>query len=127
MFYFSKLSFNYFTALGAMIFGRRLGCVTPAESSADASVQPESIHEFVNCVQQIFAESAKMAMVSPKLASALRLPMWKRFENAAGRALDLGEWLSDSIRRLCVYNMGFFECFMNGGRIQLEHYNCGLQ
>lgn len=80
---------NFVSALGAMIFGRRLGCVSSNNDSAN-------IHEFVHCVQQIFSESAKMAMVSPKLACALRLPMWRRFENAAGRALDLGELLLDS-------------------------------
>lgn len=76
-----------------MIFGRRLGCISTAQhnTETEASVRPESIHEFVSCVQQIFAESAKMTTVSPKLASVLRLPMWRNFERAAGRALELGE------------------------------------
>ncbi|OQR70920.1 cytochrome P450-like [Tropilaelaps mercedesae] len=80
-------------SLGAMIFGRRLGCVPTrrAGDGAELSLRADAMHEFVNCVQQIFAESAKMAMISPKLASSLRLPMWKRFEKAAERALELGE------------------------------------
>ncbi|XP_003743235.1 cytochrome P450 315a1, mitochondrial [Galendromus occidentalis] len=87
-------------SLGAMIFGRRLGCVSTTNDSAD-------IHEFVHCVQQIFSESAKMAMVSPKLASALRLPMWRRFEKAAGRALDLGrEYVEENVNQLCSRGKG---------------------
>ncbi|XP_022667995.1 cytochrome P450 315a1, mitochondrial-like isoform X1 [Varroa destructor] len=82
-------------SLGAMIFGRRLGCISTAQhnTETEASVRPESIHEFVSCVQQIFAESAKMTTVSPKLASVLRLPMWRNFERAAGRALELARQL----------------------------------
>lgn len=83
-------------SLGAMIFGRRLGCVSP-----QATESSESIHEFVHCVQQIFYESANMAMVSPKLASTLRLPMWRRFEKAAGRALELArEYVEQNVTEL---------------------------
>lgn len=79
-----------------MIFGRRLGCVESTESANAASaVKPESIHEFVSCVQQIFTESANLEITPPEAAEALGLPMWKRFEHAAGRALELGEWLAD--------------------------------
>ncbi|KAH8041662.1 hypothetical protein HPB51_017464 [Rhipicephalus microplus] len=69
-------------SLGAMIFGRRLGCIAQSSSM-------ENVHEFVHCVQQIFNESAKMAMFSPRLAYRLRLPVWRRFVRAAGRALEL--------------------------------------
>ena len=70
-----------------MIFGRRLGCVS---SSQDKSNLPD-IHEFVNCVQQIFVQSANMQLIPPKMAHYLKLPVWKRFEEAAGKALELGK------------------------------------
>ncbi|GFS58899.1 cytochrome P450 315a1, mitochondrial [Trichonephila inaurata madagascariensis] len=68
--------------LGTMVFGRRLGCVMPAESESQ-------LHEFVHQVQQIFKESATMAIIPPKLASTFRLPVWRRFESAADTALDM--------------------------------------
>ncbi|KAG8200196.1 hypothetical protein JTE90_024978 [Oedothorax gibbosus] len=68
--------------LGQMVFGRRLGCVMPAEYESQ-------MHEFVYQVQQIFKESATMAIVPPTLASSLRLPVWRRFERAADRALEM--------------------------------------
>lgn len=69
-----------------MVFGRRLGCVMPAEYESQ-------MHEFVYHVQQIFKESATMAIVPPALASTLRLPVWRRFEKAADRALEMGKTL----------------------------------
>lgn len=69
-----------------MIFGRRMGCV----SSSEAKSNLPDIHEFVHCVQQIFVHTAKMQVISPKLAYNLKLPTWKRFEEAAGKALQLG-------------------------------------
>ena len=72
------------TALGAMIFGSRLGCVSLEDSYADR------IHEFVHCIQQLFVESSKMTMIPAKLAFNLKLPVWRRFEKAAERALSLG-------------------------------------
>ncbi|XP_076334685.1 cytochrome P450 315a1, mitochondrial-like [Tachypleus tridentatus] len=71
-------------SLGTMIFGQRLGCVT-----ADSKI--ENIYEFVECVQQIFAESARMTVIPPRLAYVLKLPVWKRFVKAADRALDLAK------------------------------------
>ncbi|GFV51451.1 cytochrome P450 315a1, mitochondrial [Trichonephila clavipes] len=68
--------------LGTMVFGRRLGCVMPAESESQ-------LHEFVHQVQQIFKESATMAIIPPKLASTFRLPVWRRFESAADTALEM--------------------------------------
>ncbi|GFS55686.1 cytochrome P450 315a1, mitochondrial [Nephila pilipes] len=68
--------------LGTMVFGRRLGCVMPAESESQ-------LHEFVYQVQQIFKESATMAIVPPRFASTFKLPVWRRFESAADTALDM--------------------------------------
>ncbi|KAH9376664.1 hypothetical protein HPB48_005875 [Haemaphysalis longicornis] len=71
-------------SLGSMIFGRRLGCIAQTSSM-------DNVHEFVYCVQQIFNESANMSMISPRVAYRLRLPVWRRFVKAAGRALELGK------------------------------------
>jgi hypothetical protein len=70
-----------------MIFGRRLGCVA---INGDNQTPISNIHEFVHCVQQIFVESANMQLVPPKLAYKLNLPVWRRFVDAAGKALALG-------------------------------------
>lgn len=81
-------------SLGAMIFGRRLGCVAKTSDM-------ETIHEFVHCVQQIFSESAKMSMISPRLAYKLNLPVWRRFVKAAGRALELArEYVETNVKSI---------------------------
>lgn len=73
-----------------MIFGRRLGCI-PSKNNVTPVDSSLSIHEFVDCVQNIFIESANMQLMPPKLAYRLKLPVWRRFEKAAGRALELGK------------------------------------
>ncbi|XP_022243138.1 cytochrome P450 315a1, mitochondrial-like [Limulus polyphemus] len=75
-------------SLGTMIFGQRLGCVT-----SDSKI--ENIYEFVQCVQQIFTESAHMTVIPPRLAYVLKLPVWKRFVKAADRALHLAKTYVD--------------------------------
>ncbi|KPM05989.1 cytochrome P450-like protein 15 [Sarcoptes scabiei] len=95
-------------ALGTMIFGRRLGCI--ANISQNAS---PNIHEFVHCVQQIFIESANMQLIPAKLANLLRLPMWNRFEIAAGKALDLAnQYVEENAKQIDI------KCQQNGGIIQ---------
>lgn len=88
-----------------MIFGRRLGCV-PTEtqtqsqtgsraasaSASDNMTSASNLHDFVHCVQQIFIESAKMTMIPAKWAHYLNLPVWRRFEDAADKALSLGKF-----------------------------------
>lgn len=84
-------------SLGTMIFGRRLGCVPTQHDlnlaiNSDSSQQPlEKMHDFVECVQQIFIESARMTMIPPKVAHKMNLPVWRRFTSAAGKALALGK------------------------------------
>ncbi|KAH6934046.1 hypothetical protein HPB50_019788 [Hyalomma asiaticum] len=81
-------------SLGAMIFGRRLGCIAHSSSM-------DNVHEFVHCVQQIFNESAKMSMFSPRLAYRLRLPVWRRFVRAAGRALELArDYVEENVKAI---------------------------
>lgn len=81
-------------SLGAMIFGRRLGCIAHNSSM-------DNVHEFVHCVQQIFNESAKMSMFSPRLAYRLRLPVWRRFVRAAGRALELArDYVEENVKAI---------------------------
>ncbi|XP_065309170.1 cytochrome P450 315a1, mitochondrial [Dermacentor albipictus] len=81
-------------SLGAMIFGRRLGCIAQTSSM-------DNVHEFVHCVQQIFNESAKMSMFSPRLAYRLRLPVWRRFVRAAGRALELArDYVEENVKAI---------------------------
>lgn len=81
-------------SLGTMIFGRRLGCIASSSSM-------ENVHEFVHCVQQIFNESAKMSMMSPRVAYKLGLPVWKRFVKAAGRALELArDYVEENVRNI---------------------------
>ena len=72
-------------ALGTTIFNRRLGCFDSQNNEKFPGIQ-----EFVDCVQQIFAESATLQLVPPKLAYSLKLPVWKRFETAAQKSLDFG-------------------------------------
>ncbi|UYV61258.1 CYP315A1, partial [Cordylochernes scorpioides] len=75
-------------SLGMLIFGRRLGCVRGA-----------SMNEFVQCVQKIFVESAKMTIIPPKMAYTLGLPVWFRFMKAADRALELArEYVVGNLR-----------------------------
>lgn len=73
-------------ALGTMIFGRRLGCVVKEGTS-----KAETIHEFVQCIRQLFVESSKMIVLPARVASSLQSPVWKRFCTAAERALTLGK------------------------------------
>lgn len=83
-----------------MIFGRRLGCINNYEPRNDGDLKPLArIHDFVNCVQQIFVESANMTMIPPKLAYSLNLPVWRRFASAAGKALALARgYVEENLR-----------------------------
>lgn len=72
------------SALGTIVFGRRLGCVAQPGKSSE-------MEKFVYYVQKIFGESAKMSLFSPHLAAKLRLPVWRRFEEAADNALSIGK------------------------------------
>lgn len=72
-----------------MIFGKRLGCVT--RDSGPSSVQVDQIHEFVQCIQQLFVDTAQMTAFPAKWAYSLNLPVWRRFVGAAEKALSLGE------------------------------------
>lgn len=80
-------------ALGTMIFGRRLGCVSPLNPSTDSTESSDvrDIHEFVHCMRQLFEESSKMTVIPAKLAYRLNLPVWQRFVTAAETALSLGK------------------------------------
>ncbi|KAH9419721.1 hypothetical protein DERP_001551 [Dermatophagoides pteronyssinus] len=116
-------------SLGTMIFGRRLGCITPQPSSA----LPD-IHEFVNCVQRIFVESANMQLIPPKLAHSFRLPVWRRFESAANNALDLAfQYVDENARQIKkesnnnnqnnnqnITNQGIIKQLLNGCDMKLD-------
>ncbi|OTF83333.1 cytochrome P450-like protein [Euroglyphus maynei] len=115
-------------SLGTMIFGRRLGCITPQPSSA----LPD-IHEFVNCVQRIFIESSNMQLIPPKLANYFRLPVWRRFEQAASQALDLAfQYVDENARQIknesinndCNQsnknNQGIIKQLMENGHMKLD-------
>lgn len=75
-----------------MIFGRRMGCYASKNSTTNSSVRmaPEEIQKFVNYVQEIFVESAKMSVFPPRLAKKFNLPVWSRFVKAVGSALEIG-------------------------------------
>lgn len=107
-----------FTALGTMIFGRRLGCVS---SSQDKTNLPD-IHEFVHCVQQIFVQSANMTLIPPKVAHYLNLPVWKRFEEAASKALDLASLYVTENARQSNFDSGngIIRQLMTDGEIALD-------
>lgn len=79
------------SALGTMIFGRRLGCVPELNPSSGSEASVRDIHEFVQCMRQLFEESSKMTVIPAKLAYKLNLPVWQRFVNAAETALSLGK------------------------------------
>lgn len=82
--------------LGHFIFGRRMGCV-----SLDTNNQNDEIYTFVQCVQQIFTESARMTTIPPRLAYALNLPVWRRFSDAVGSALTIARSLvEDKVREI---------------------------
>lgn len=102
-----------------MIFGRRLGCI----SSSDKSNLPD-IHEFVHCVQQIFVQSANMTLIPPKMAHYLKLPVWKRFEEAAGKALDLAfQYVDENARQIDTQDessQGIIRQLMSDGEIALD-------
>lgn len=49
----------------------------------------ENVQEFVEAVRQIFVESARMQVIPPKLAQTWNLPVWRRFQAAADKALHL--------------------------------------
>lgn len=122
-FFFVFFSLYSLLALGTMIFGRRLGCITPQPSSA----LPD-IHEFVNCVQRIFIESSNMQLIPPKLAHYFRLPVWRRFEDAASKALDLAfQYVNENARQInnnddesSMNNQGIIKQLMNDGHMQLD-------
>ncbi|XP_054155253.1 cytochrome P450 315a1, mitochondrial-like [Oppia nitens] len=90
-------------SLGTMIFGRRLGCIPmPNTGASDDTQKPmTNIHEFVHCVQQIFVESANMQLIPPKLAFKLNLPVWRRFVDAAGKALNLARsYVNENVEQI---------------------------
>ncbi|KAI1293694.1 Mitochondrial cytochrome P450 -like protein [Halotydeus destructor] len=88
-------------SLGAMIFGRRLGCLPSGQDGEPSMQSAHKMHEFVECVQKIFTESAKLTMIPPKLAKALNLPVWRRFETAASQALELARsYVKDNVHLL---------------------------
>ncbi|XP_017490487.1 PREDICTED: cytochrome P450 315a1, mitochondrial-like, partial [Rhagoletis zephyria] len=105
-------------SLGTMIFGRRLGCVS---SSQDKTNLPD-IHEFVHCVQQIFVQSANMTLIPPKVAHYLNLPVWKRFEEAASKALDLASlYVTENARQSNFDSSnGIIRQLMTDGEIALD-------
>lgn len=115
LYFFSLIS----TALGTMIFGRRLGCVS---SSQDKTNLPD-IHEFVHCVQQIFVQSANMTLIPPKMAHYLNLPVWKRFEEAASKALQLASlYVTENARQSDTFDSskGIIRQLMADGEIALD-------
>uniref|UniRef100_T1J337 Cytochrome P450 n=1 Tax=Strigamia maritima TaxID=126957 RepID=T1J337_STRMM len=86
--------------LGDFIFGRRMGCVS---SGVSPPVVDDEIHTFVQSVQQIFVESAKMTTVPPRLAYYLNLNVWKRFHSAVTSALTIARSLVENkIREIVV-------------------------
>lgn len=102
-----------------MIFGRRLGCVS---SSQDKTNLPD-IHEFVHCVQQIFVQSANMTLIPPKMAHYLNLPVWKRFEDAASKALELASlYVTENARQSDSFDSssGIIRQLMADGEIALD-------
>nr|QFU80946.1 cyp315a1 [Eotetranychus kankitus] len=76
-------------SLGTMIFGRRLGCVETSDELKCKTNKIEKVHLFVQCVQQLFVESAKMTLLPARLAQRFNLPVWQRFMEAAGQALTM--------------------------------------
>ncbi|KAG1701333.1 Cytochrome P450 315a1, mitochondrial [Nymphon striatum] len=87
-------------SLGSMIFGRRMGCY--ANSSSDDNsfqMRPEEMEKFVHDVQQIFVESAAMSVFPPRLAKKYNLPMWTRFVEAVGSALEVAKgYVNESLK-----------------------------
>lgn len=85
-----------------MIFGRRLGCVV-----SEGTSKAETIHEFVQCIRQLFVESSKMIVLPARVAASLQSPVWKRFCAAAERALTLGKESqrnnNNYVTCVCVY------------------------
>lgn len=75
-----------------MIFGRRLGCVETSHDLRYKTHKMDQVHLFVQCVQQLFVESAKLTLLPARLAQRFNLPVWQRFMEAADQALRLGNF-----------------------------------
>lgn len=86
-----------------MIFGRRLGCVETSHDLRYKTHKMEQVHLFVQCVQQLFVESAKMTLLPARLAQRFNLPVWQRFMEAAGQALKLGNFVNNLINNFYPY------------------------
>ncbi|XP_015783494.1 cytochrome P450 315a1, mitochondrial [Tetranychus urticae] len=76
-------------SLSTMIFGRRLGCVETSHDLRYKTHKMDQVHLFVQCVQQLFVESAKLTLLPARLAQRFNLPVWQRFMEAADQALRL--------------------------------------
>lgn len=97
-----------------MIFGRRLGCVATAQSdrksghNTASAERIQSIHEFVNAVQQIFVDSAALSGMNAEKAYRDNHPIWSSFVQAADRALALGWHPSHSQHTNMIHMMSSF-------------------
>lgn len=107
-------------AIGSMMFGRRMGCI----SRGGDQTQHVDVQEFVKCVQQIFVQTCDMQLIPPKLAYALRLPIWKRFEYAVDRSLELAAKFVEENARCTANgdstNQGILTKLINDGEIPID-------
>ena len=109
---------NWFNlpALGAMIFGRRMGCVT-----SESTNKMYQIDQFVKCIRDIFVESTNLQVIPPMLAYKLKLPIWKRFERAASKALELGfKYVNDNVHQSLNGNSGVLKQMIHTGAMDMD-------
>lgn len=76
-----------FKGLMCVTFGRKIGL--------DRSLVDAYAPDMARHLHTLFVQSARMTLISPSLASKLRLRVWKEFEQAAISALETALQLTD--------------------------------
>lgn len=93
-----------------------MGCV-----SANSPQRMHQNDEFVDCIRKIFIESTKLQVISPSLAHRLNLPVWKRFEQAASKSLELGlKYVTDNTAHNRTGQDGVLKQMMTNGEMSME-------
>lgn len=77
-------------ALGVMILGDRLGLLRDAPRDAEEQQRCERMAQFVDAIHDVFKETTALGIFPPKLAKALRLPVWRRIVSSHDEALASG-------------------------------------
>ncbi|XP_071529691.1 LOW QUALITY PROTEIN: cytochrome P450 315a1, mitochondrial [Panulirus ornatus] len=83
-------------SLGVMVFGSRLGFLnhnSGGPRDSPSSSRQAEMEKFIGAIHGIFKETCAMGTFPPRLARALRFPVWIRFADSVDRALAAGKQL----------------------------------